>query len=283
MCIRDRGAGEEPFGLRPQGRAPGVREGLHHIPAGAHVRALVRPLDAVGVPDRVHGDHRLLVREQDPLALFGGQLPPRPVHVVPERVEDVPQVLALPGARPGGDRALADRQRGVGDQRLLGRTVHLPEPVALRAGTGRRVGREGVGVEPLGAGRVGAGPGEQHAQGVGEVGDGADGGARGGRRAALLERDGRRQTGDLPDLRRSDLVDQAARVRRDRLEVAPLRLRVDRAERQRRLARAGHAGEHGQHVPGDVDVHALEVVLAGSSDADVRVVGAVGVVHGKRL
>ncbi|CAM5666589.1 hypothetical protein SAFG77S_06725 [Streptomyces afghaniensis] len=133
-------AGEEPLGLRAQGRALGVRERLHHIPAGAHVRALVRPLDPVRVPHRVHGHHRLLVREQDPLTLAGGQLPPRPVHVVPERVEDVPQVLALPGARPRGDRALADRQRRVRDQQLLARTVHPAEPVALRAGPGRRVG-----------------------------------------------------------------------------------------------------------------------------------------------
>ena len=69
----------------------------------------------------------------------------------------------------------------------------------------------------------------------------ADRRARAGRAALLLQRDRRRQAVDRVDVGHADLVDQPARVRRDRLEVAPLRLGVERAERERRLARARDA------------------------------------------
>ena len=67
------------------------------------------------------------------------------------------------------------------------------------------------------------------------------------------------------------LVEQPARVRRDRLEVAPLRLGVDRAERERRLARPGDAGEDDQRVARDVDVDVPQVVLPRAAHADERV------------
>ena len=63
-------------------------------------------------------------------------------------------------------------------------------------------------------------------------------------------------------------MEQPAGVGGDRLEVPPLGLGVEGAERQRRLARAGHAGEHDQGVARDVDVDALEVVLAAPADAN---------------
>ena len=62
----------------------------------------------------------------------------------------------------------------------------------------------------------------------------------------------------------------------DRLEVAPLRLGVERAERERRLARAGDAGEHDQRVARDVDVDVLEVVLARAAHADEAGTGGGG-------
>jgi hypothetical protein len=52
----------------------------------------------------------------------------------------------------------------------------------------------------------------------------------------LLQRDGRRQPVDLVDVRHTHLMEEPARVRRDRLEIAALRLGVQRAEGQRRLA-----------------------------------------------
>ena len=71
---------------------------------------------------------------------------PRPRH-------DAAQVGALPGARPGRDRALADAQRRVRDQQVLGDVVHDAQPVAARAGAGRGVGRERLGRQPGGARR----------------------------------------------------------------------------------------------------------------------------------
>src|SRR5687768_8707832 len=60
-------------------------------------------------------------------------------------------------------------------------------------------------------------------------------------------------------------MEQPPGVRRDRLEIAPLRFRVEGAERQRRLAGAGDAGEDDQRVAGNADVDILEVVLARAS------------------
>ncbi|MCW2763147.1 MAG: transcriptional regulator, family [Marmoricola sp.] len=75
-------------------------------------------------------------------------------------------------------------------------------------------------------------------------------------------------------MRSSYLLEQPARVRRHGLEVASLRLGVQRAKRQRRLPRAGDPGERHYGVAGDVDVDVAEVVLAGAADAH-EVVGLV--------
>ena len=93
-----------------------------------------------------------------------------------------------------------------------------------------------------------------------------------GRTAALLERHRRRQPGDLLDVRGADLVEQPAGVRRHGLEVAALRLGVQRAEGERGLARAGDPGEGDDRVAWEVDVHVAQVVLAGSPHADEAVV-----------
>ena len=78
---------------------------------------------------------------------------PRPVDVDAEAGDDAAQVGALPGTRPGGDRALADAQRRVRDEQLLGDVVHDAQAVAARAGAGRGVGRERLGREVVGARR----------------------------------------------------------------------------------------------------------------------------------
>ncbi len=205
---------------------------MQHVAPGAHIRALVRAVDAAGVAYRVDGDDGLFVGEQDPVPVGLRQFAPGPVDVVAEGGEDVPQVLALPGAGPGGDGALADGEAPVGYEGVLGDPVDAAEAVALGAGAGGGVGREGVRVEARRAVRVVARAGVEHPQRVGEGGDGADGGPGGGRGAALFQGDGGRQPGDLLDLGRADLVDEPARVRGDGLEVAALGLRVHGAEGQ---------------------------------------------------
>src|ERR1700744_2809846 len=90
-------------------------------------------------------DGRLLGGEEDPVAVLARELAPRLVDVEAERDEDVAEVLALPRSRPGGHRALADAQRGVGDEGLLGDVVDGAEAVALAAGADRGVRREAKG------------------------------------------------------------------------------------------------------------------------------------------
>ena len=64
-------------------------------------------------------------------------------------------------------------------------------------------------------------------------------------------------------------LEELARVGAQALDVAPLPLGIDGVEREARLARARQAGDHGQPVARDVDVDALEVVLARAADGDM--------------
>jgi hypothetical protein len=210
--------------------ALGVGEDVHHVLAGAPERAVVAVVDAVALG--LDEDRRLLVGEEQPVAVLLPQPAPRPVDVDAEPGDDAAQVGPLPGSGPRGDRALADAQRRVGDEQLLGDVVHDPQPVAAGAGAGGGVRRERLGREVVGAGGVVAGSRVEHPHQVGERGDGADRGARRRGPAALLQCDRRRQPGDLLHVRGTDLLQQPAGVGRHRLEVATLRLGVQRAEGQ---------------------------------------------------
>ena len=53
-------------------------------------------------------------------------------------------------------------------------------------------------------------------------------------------------------------MEEAARVRRDRLEMPPLRLGVECAKGERRLAGAGDAGEDDESVARDLDVDTVD-------------------------
>ena len=78
--------------------------------------------------------------------------------------------------------------------------------------------------------------------------------------------------GDRPsiefDVRLVHLLEELARVGRERLDVAALALGVERVEGERGLARAGEPGDHHELVARDVEVDVLEVVLAGTADRD---------------
>ena len=103
---------------------------------------------------------------------------------------------------------------------------------------------------------------EEHAQVVVDLGDGADGRARVLRGGLLLDRDRRRQPLDRVDLGLLHLLQELARVGRERLDVAALPLGVDGVEGERGLARAGEPGDHDELVARDLEVDVLEVVLA---------------------
>ena len=262
----------------------GGRERLQEVTTGAreraHVAGLVLALQRAPRLGRreagVDRHRRRLIGEEQPVAILPRQVAPRRVDVVAERHRDVAKVLAVPGGRPRGDRALADREPIVRDHRRLGGIIDATEPVAGGAGALRRVRREVLGVPHRRTRRIRPGPREQHAQQVGQRGDAADRRTRRRRAALLLQRDGGRQSVDFVDVRDAELVEQAPRVGRHRLEIPPLRLSVERAESERGLARAGHAREHHQRVARDVDVDAAQVVRPRPADADDAVRGGRG-------
>ena len=64
-------------------------------------------------------------------------------------------------------------------------------------------------------------------------------------------------------------LEELARVGGQALDVAALALRVDGVEGEARLARAGEAGDYRQAFARDVDVDALEVVLARAADGNM--------------
>lgn len=155
-------------------RALGGREGMQDVAPGTAEGALItRLLLALlrasylrrrqSSKDR---NYRLIVGEEDPVAIAFGQISPRPVDVVAERHQDIALILPSPGGRPGGDRPFADGQRVVGHHRALG---HFGDPAeTMAAGTRalRRIRRERLRVEQRLIGRIVARPRIQHPQQV---------------------------------------------------------------------------------------------------------------------
>ena len=111
-----------------------------------------------------------------------------------------------------------------------------------------------------------ADPGEEQPQVVVDLGDRADGRARVARGRLLVDRDRRGQALDEVDVGLVHLAEELPRVRRQRLDVAPLALGEDRVEGEARLARAGQPGEHDHRVARQVEADVAQVVLARATD-----------------
>ena len=110
--------------------------------------------------------------------------------------------------------------------------------------------------------------GVEHSQVVVDLGDRRHGGPRVTAGGLLVDRDGRGQTLDVINVGLVHLPEELPGVRGETLHVAPLPLRVQGVERKARLAAAGQAGDDRQLIPGDLNTDVLEVVLAGTNDAD---------------
>src|SRR3989449_11231531 len=108
-----------------------------------------------------------------------------------------------------------------------------------------------------------------HTEIVVDFGDGADGRARRARGGLLLDGDGRRKPLDGVHVRPLHLIQELTRVRRERLDIAPLPLGVDGVKGQRRLARSGQSRNHGYRVSRNLQIDVLEVVLAGAANDDL--------------
>jgi hypothetical protein len=113
-----------------------------------------------------------------------------------------------------------------------------------------------------------ADPRIEQAQVIVDLGDRAHGRARVVARRLLLDGDRRREAFDEIHVRLFHELQELARVRRQRLHVAPLALGVQRVEGERALARARKAGDHHQPVARQLDADVLEIVGARSANAD---------------
>ena len=109
-------------------------------------------------------------------------------------------------------------------------------------------------------------PRVQQPQVVVDLGDRADGGPRVAAGRLLVDRHRRGQPVDEVHVGLVHLAEELPGVRGQRLDVPALALGEDRVEGQAGLARAGQPGEHDQGVPGQVERHVLEVVLARTAD-----------------
>lgn len=117
------------------------------------------------------------------------------------------------------------------------------------------------------AGEVG--PEDLHV--VAHLGQGADGRAGGADAVALFEGDGGRDAFDGVDAWLVHAVEELPGVGGEGLDIASLALGVEGVEGEGGLAGAAEAGDDHEIAGGQVEVEALQVVLAGAADSDHRV------------
>ena len=114
-----------------------------------------------------------------------------------------------------------------------------------------------------------ADPRPQQPQVVVDLGHGPDRRPRVTRGRLLIDRDRRRQALDRVHVGLVHLPEELARIRRQRLDVSPLPLGVDRVKRQRRLPGPGKPRDHGHRPARDLDRDVLQVVLSCSRDNEL--------------
>ncbi len=176
--------------------------------------------------------------------------------------------------RPGGDSAFANAQGCIWHQGLRLHLMHHAHALACGTGAlrvigGKRFGsQKGDAVRPLPGARI------EQSERYGNARQAADGGALLRARAALLQRNRWRQAIDAVYVRGRRLIYQAARMGRDRFHKAPLRLCIERVERQRRLARSRNAGENHHGVTGKREGEIFKVMRSCALNAHAAVVAA---------
>ena len=186
--------------------------------------------------------HRLAVDAGAHVALAG--------EILEQRV-----VLALAAANDGGEHLEASALRQLQDA-----VDDLLRGLALQLGAVVRA-------------VLHTDPGVEQAEVVVDLGDRAHRRAGVLARRLLVDRDRRRQAFDHVDVGLVHLSEELAGVGRQRLDVAPLTLGVDRVEGEARLARTRDAGEDDQLVARQFDVDVPQVVFAGTSDDDRGLIG----------
>ena len=246
---------------------------------------------------------RLAVQEVLPLLL--GEVADRSVPVEVARLgvqPHVPPVGPVPGDR---ERAVPERLRVVEQLRQVD-VVDQPPALAVRAHAAEPRERDLLGLRVRTLLHRDGSPGrhggeverervrppdvrltesaEQHAQHRVRVRGGADGGARVGADALLVDDDRGGQAVEQVDVRARERGHEPLHERAVGLVDHPLRLGGDGAEHERALARAGDPGEHREPPLRQVHVDVAQVVRAGTAHPDPVVpvgrvrVGAGGVV-----
>ncbi len=164
-----------------------------------------------------------------------------------EQLAELPLAAADDGRQDHEARALSELEDLVGD--LLDRLPgdRLAANVAVRHADAR----------------------PQQAQVVVDLRDRANRRARVARGRLLVDRDRRREPLDRVHVGLVHLPEELARVRRQRLDVAPATLRVDRVEGKRGLAGAREPGQHDERVARQRQRDVLEVVLARAGNDDL--------------
>ena len=110
--------------------------------------------------------------------------------------------------------------------------------------------------------------GEEELEVIVDLGERADGRAGGADVVFLLDGDGGRDAVDGIDVRFVHAVEELPDVGREGLDVAALALGVERVEGERGFAGAGGAGDDGEFAERDIEIEALEIVLAAAAEAD---------------
>ena len=109
---------------------------------------------------------------------------------------------------------------------------------------------------------------KQQAQVVVNLGDSANSRARIARGGLLLDRDRGRQPFDRIDVGLLHLLEELARVGRQRFDIAALPFGVNRVEGERGFAGAREPGDHNQAIARNLEIDILEIVLARALDDD---------------
>ena len=99
----------------------------------------------------------------------------------------------------------------------------------------------------------------------------ADRGAGRAHRIGLVDRDCRGNSIDAISRRLVHALEKLPRVRRKRLDIATLAFGVRRVERKRGFAGAGNPGNDDEFVQRQLEIEALQIVLAGAFDDDTVV------------
>ena len=110
----------------------------------------------------------------------------------------------------------------------------------------------------------------QHLHVIAQLGQCADGGARGSDRVPLLDGDGGQNAFDAIHLRFVHAIEKLAGVRRKRLDVPALPFSKERVESKRTLARTAQARNHNQSLERQVEVEILQVILPDAAKANDR-------------